>query len=67
MVVVAARGKIRNSFTICILIDIIRVIKDKSMGVTRSAYVFFSPPMPPHVLMNFRGFAPGCGDSVADF
>ena len=27
---------------------------------------FFSP-MPPHVLMNFRGFPPGCGDSVADF
>ena len=23
--------------------------------------------MPPHVLMNFRGFPPGCGDSVADF
>ena len=25
------------------------------------------PPVPPHVLMNFRGFPPGCGDSVADF
>jgi hypothetical protein len=24
-------------------------------------------PMTPHVLMNFRGFPPGCGDSVADF
>ena len=23
--------------------------------------------MPPHVLTNFRGFPPGCGDSVADF
>ena len=23
--------------------------------------------MPPHVLMNFLGFPPGCGDSVADF
>ena len=23
----------------------------------------FSPPMPPHVLMNFRGFPPGCGDA----
>ena len=23
--------------------------------------------MPPHVLLNFRGFPPGCGDSVADF
>ena len=23
--------------------------------------------MPPHVRMNFRGFSPGCGDSVADF
>ena len=22
---------------------------------------------PPHVLMNFRGFPPGCGDSVVDF
>jgi len=22
---------------------------------------------PSHVLMNFRGFPPGCGDSVADF
>ena len=28
---------------------------------------FISPPLPPHVLMNFRGFPPGCGDSVADF
>ena len=28
-------------------------------------YIFF-PPMPPHVLMNFRGFRPGCGDSVAE-
>ena len=27
---------------------------------------FFFPPMP-HVLMNFRGFPPGCSDSVADF
>ena len=26
-----------------------------------------SPPKPPHVLMKFRGFPPGCGDSVADF
>ena len=24
-------------------------------------------PMPPHVLMNFRGFPPGCGDSVLRF
>ena len=23
--------------------------------------------MQPHVLMNFRGFPPGCGDSLADF
>ena len=23
--------------------------------------------MPPHVLTNFRGFPPGCGDSIADF
>jgi hypothetical protein len=23
--------------------------------------------MPPRVLMNFRGFPSGCGDSVADF
>ena len=27
----------------------------------------FFPPMPPHVLMNFHGFPPGHGDSVADF
>ena len=27
----------------------------------------FFLPMPPHVLMNFRGFPPACGDSVADF
>ena len=25
------------------------------------------PPLPTPVLMNFRGFPPGCGDSVADF
>jgi hypothetical protein len=29
-------------------------------------FLFF-PPVPPHVLMNFSGFPPGCGDSVADF
>ena len=29
--------------------------------------VFFYFPVPPHVLMNFRVFPPGCGDSVADF
>ena len=29
--------------------------------------IYFSPPMPPHVLMNFCGFPPGCGYSVADF
>ena len=33
----------------------------------RPLVVFFFPPMPPHVLMNFRGFPPDCGDSVADF
>ena len=30
-------------------------------------YLFFFYSTPPHVLMNFRGFSPGCGDSVADF
>jgi len=30
-------------------------------------YIFFFSPMPPHVLMNFHGFPPGCGDNVADF
>ena len=30
-------------------------------------YMSPTPPMPAHVLMNFRGFPPGCGDSVADF
>ena len=28
---------------------------------------FFFSPMPPRVLMNFHGFPPGFGDSVADF
>ena len=28
---------------------------------------FLPPPIPLHVLMNFRAFPPGCGDSVADF
>ena len=28
---------------------------------------FPPPPKPPHVLMYFRGFPPGCGNSVADF
>ena len=23
--------------------------------------------MPPHIVINFRGFPPGCGDSAADF
>ena len=32
-----------------------------------SKYFFFFLPIPPHVLMNFRGFPHGCGDSVADF
>ena len=36
--------------------------------VTPYAAVDNSPhSMPPHVLMNFRGFPPGCGNSVADF
>ena len=26
--------------------------------------LFPPPSMPPHVLMNFRGFPPSCGDSV---
>ena len=30
-------------------------------------YFLFPSQMPPHVLMNFRGFPPGCGDSVTDF
>ena len=30
-------------------------------------FVMFFFPMPPHVLMNFHGFPPGCGNSVADF
>ena len=30
-------------------------------------YIYIFSPMPPHVLMNVRGFPPGCGDSVADF
>ena len=30
-------------------------------------FFFFPPPMPPHVLMNFCGFPPGCGNSVTDF
>ena len=29
--------------------------------------MFPPPPMPRDVLMNFRGFSPGCGDSVGDF
>ena len=37
------------------------------LPVLQSLIIFFLPPMPPHVLMNFRGFPPGCGDSVADF
>ena len=32
----------------------------------RKANLFLFP-MPPHVLMNFRGSPPGCGDSIADF
>jgi len=30
-------------------------------------YIYIYIPMPPHVLMNFRGFSPGCGNSVAGF
>ena len=26
-------------------------------------FLLLLPPMPPHVLMNFHGFPPGCGDS----
>ena len=35
-------------------------------AIIRPKYIYFFP-MPPHVPMNFRGFPPGCGDSVADF
>ena len=37
------------------------------MYISVKNFFFFSPPVPPHVLMNFRGFPPGCGDIVADF
>ena len=41
---------------------------DDSTANTKSFETgLFPPQMPPHVLMNFRGFPPGCGDSVADF
>ena len=30
-------------------------------------YIYIYSPIWAHVLMNFRGFPPGCGDSVADF
>ena len=43
-----------------IIIIIIIIITDSNSD-------FFLLPMPPHVLKNFRGFPPGCGDSVADF
>ena len=36
-------------------------------SVSSTVIIFLFLPMPPHVLMNFRGFSPGCGDSVADF
>ena len=32
-----------------------------------STLTLFVFPMSPHVLMNFRGFLPGYGNSVADF
>ena len=35
--------------------------------VAENFFFLFLPMPPPHVLMNFRGFPPGCGDSVADF
>ena len=38
--------------------------KDRDFGIRN----YNCPaPVPPHVLMTFRGFPPGCGDSVADF
>ena len=44
---------------------------DKKRKVTHTKqlyiYIYIYIPMTPHVLMNFRGFPPGCGDSVADF
>ena len=31
-------------------------------------YIYiYSPPIPPHVLKKFRGFPPGCSDSVGEF
>jgi hypothetical protein len=36
------------------------------LGTQYIIYIFVLP-LPPNVLMNFRGFPPGCGDSVADF
>ena len=38
----------------------------RPLGRPRSKWEDFFFPMPPHVLMNIRGFPPGCGDSVAD-
>jgi len=35
--------------------------------IVRNKLFFSSPQLSPHVLMNFRGFSPGYGDSLADF
>ena len=43
------------------------VLKETNMPKNIVKMFFFPPPMPPHVLTNFCGFPPGCGDSVADF
>ena len=44
----------------------IGILKIFSVVTSKTTTGVFSP-MPPHVRMNFRGFPPGCGDSVADF
>ena len=36
-----------------------------NLSVFKAGDFFF--PTPPHVLVNFRGFPPGCGDNAADF
>ena len=43
------------------------IFKQMRLLYTFASIILMSPPLPPHVLMNFRGFPPGCGDSVADF
>ena len=58
----------RGVFTLLPKVQLhVSALDNSHLQVVHESLESFFFPMPPHVLMNFRGFFPGRSDSVADF